>query len=76
MSETRRWDITAADRVEMEAMLGYETDIVAWDVDVGAHGVRLREVWPSHDEVYSDGVTVRMPRRVFREILAWTASFA
>lgn len=38
-------------------------------------GMAITEQWDGHDELYADGVMIRIPARVWNEALAWfTAS--
>jgi hypothetical protein len=47
--------------------------VVAYEFSARNGGVAIRECWSDHDEVYSDGLTIVIPHRVWAVALPWLA---
>jgi hypothetical protein len=62
------WDVS--DILE-QYNLGYEPDIKAITVTVSRGVVSIRESWRDEAEIWSDGVTARMPASVWKNVVGW-----
>jgi hypothetical protein len=83
MTETREvskeWPFTETDAAEFGAINGYDTKIKAVRVTVKSGQVTFRECWDAKDEIWGDGVSVRITPAIWLDIsewLAWAVDFS